>query len=201
MHLIIVSWSKFLREWDTLHLADLEQLYEGEEDAELPGTFLQPPATVAAIADAEKRLGIQLPPAHLELLQVTNGWPVGDPLDPGSMRLLPVEEVAWFADSCASMLDSWAKPLEGTPEEDTGPSIDGEAEPCEFMVSHLRRTLLISSDCDGDVILLNPQRRTSHGYWEAWLLSPQLPGAARYASLHHLLRSERASLQGRIDAA
>jgi hypothetical protein len=63
----------------------------------------------------------------------------------------------------------------------------------------IRASLLISNQSEGQVLLLNPLRKTANGDWEGWLLSPKLPGAARYAGLYRLLRSERSALEREIE--
>jgi hypothetical protein len=69
-----------------------------------------------------------------------------------------------------------------------------DQDPARFRSRYLAECLLISEPVTfpNDRLLLNPGVRFGDGEWEAWLMSPQLPGAIRYQSFVELMERLRA---------
>src|SRR5689334_13022976 len=88
-------------DWTTL-LRDLnEVVFRSElrlslpESARMSGWCGNPPATNEEILDAEKRLGVVLPPSYRLFLRHSNGWAVFSSFID---RLWPVQQIARFKD-------------------------------------------------------------------------------------------------------
>ncbi len=106
------------------------------------------PASEAAVAAAEERLGVRLPPSYRNFLLTSDGWN-----SIGLLDLLEVEEIGWFADKAADLLEVWEE-LEDFTEE---PAI-------------LRQCLLISVDegGSGGNWLLDADSVGEDGEWTAY---------------------------------
>ena len=189
---------EMLREWNELLRRDLRQLYR-EEEIELPEWLGGPPAQQEALANLERRIGCKLPANYAAFLKLADGWPLGDPLDPTDQRLLSASEVGWLRNNDPSLIDAWASG-ESEAEIEVPPSIRGEADPCVFNSAHVREALLISNVVDGEALLLNPCTVDERGSWEAWILSPQAPGAWRFQSFEHLAERYFEDLKDRAAA-
>jgi hypothetical protein len=87
------------------------------------------PADEQAVAAAEERLGVRLPPTYRGFLLTSNG---GECI--GSLTLLAVDKIGWFAEMEAWLIEAWSDP-----------SLDFFADNLEM----LKRCLLISSDEGG----------------------------------------------------
>ncbi len=116
-------------------------------------------ATEEQITDAEKRLGIQLPPDYRQLLALTNGWRGFNNYPLMFVDLLTIEEIKWFArdDRIATWKNSF--------------SVDHKAKGqwyWDVPEDHFHSTLLIGESDGNECILLNPRVKTSYGDWEAW---------------------------------
>ncbi|MEU4830651.1 SMI1/KNR4 family protein [Streptosporangium sp. NPDC023615] len=148
---------------------------------------LHPPATEAEIRELEERLGAELPPSYRQLLLLTDGWGSDD-----DCRLLRVEEVGRLRDADPSLAECWSepKPENSWSVPDELYFVYGrEQDSIRYRGEYVPDTLLIGYWADG-AALLNPHVRTSEGEWEAWYLSPSLPGADRYRSFWDLATDE-----------
>ena len=63
------------------------------------------PASEQTVLAVEERLGVRLPPMYRNFLLTSNGWNCIGELD-----LLKAEEIGWFAEREAWLLDSWSGP-------------------------------------------------------------------------------------------
>jgi hypothetical protein len=109
------------------------------------GWLGRPGAAAEQLAQLEDRLGKALPPSYRALLEASNGF-----LQPGMLvpRLLPVEEVDWFAANNRSTIEA--------------------LRPFGDMSDILAATLQISArEIAGTAVyLLNPRKVTADGEWE-----------------------------------
>jgi hypothetical protein len=103
-----------------------------------------------AVLAVEERLGVRLPPTYRNFLLTSNGWN-----GIGELDLLKVDEIGWFAELGAWLLDSWS-----------GPGLEFFAEDLE----RLKRCLLISGgDCGSSgYLLLHADSGDENGEWTAY---------------------------------
>lgn len=110
-----MSMAELARRWDDLLLADAEVLGRWQPTREVvaSGSLLRPPASEEQIADAERRLGCELPSSYREFLLVSDGaygdlrgvtmWDLdqgAEPAPPESdvvgVGFLPVADLRWL---------------------------------------------------------------------------------------------------------
>jgi SMI1 / KNR4 family (SUKH-1) len=154
--LTVTEWREFLSAYSVKYLASEEfcsALEEGREpwftEAHRAAGWLgRQPAGEAAVAAAEERLGVRLSPSYRNFLLASDGWN-----SIGLLDLLEVEEIGWFADKAADLLEIWEE-LEDFTEE----------------LAILRRCLLISVDDGGSGgnWLLHADSVREDGEWTAY---------------------------------
>lgn len=150
-----------------------------------------PGATAEQLTEAERRLGITLPPSYRTFLQISNGWPLPGYTVP---RLFSTHEIEWLQQQDPQVVAIWTyDPLPITLSETE--YLDYSQHAHEFRAEHLKTALAISERewAGSAVYLLNPQVITTDGEWEAWLFAHWLPGVIRYPSFHTLIEAERAN--------
>ncbi|PWI45083.1 SMI1/KNR4 family protein [Streptomyces sp. ICBB 8177] len=154
--LTVPEWREFLSVHSAKHLASkgfraaLEErrapwFTEAHRDT---GWLGREPASEAAVAAAEERLGVRLPPTYRNFLLVSNGWN-----SIGLLDLREVEEIGWFTEKAADLLDVWEELEDFTGE-----------------LAILRRCLLISVDegGSGGNWLLHADSVREDGEWTAY---------------------------------
>lgn len=187
------DWKAFLTTW-------MQELLRREGD--VPGIHPQvratnwlgfPGASEAQFQDAERRLGVSLPPSYRAFLRTTNGWrQIRDWVPTSAGHLLPVEGIDWFAVREKDWLDTWMTGVRSyggpfhIPDNEYfvyGPGQDS----CKFRDEYLAASLAISTEGDGAIYLLNPKVLTREGEWEAWFFSNWAAGASRYRSFQEMM--------------
>jgi len=189
-----------------------------------PDSILRPPASEAAIAALEARLGATLPPSYRGFLAISDGaaaFPVLGLVaeDPGSVAigatgLRDAARVDWIRKGDRSMIAIWTAPdmvwWEVDPEDhpfyarlvpereyllpDIGEHPGGGGE----KGGHLRNVLEVSSCIDGYATYLNPLVVDADGEWEAWDFGTKTLGAVRYRSFRALIEADIAQMERRI---
>jgi len=149
-----------------------------------------PPADETQLLEAEARLGIALPASYREFLKVTNGWPIAGPFVD---RILPVQEIDWFAKKSEEWIRDWRLGLSiglqlSYTDPGAGNSLEGNA--LWFDEKYLDSALQISEGGIG-VYLLNPRVKYEGEEWEAWVFEAET-GVARFPSFWHLMQAEYA---------
>ncbi|BAJ26498.1 MULTISPECIES: SMI1/KNR4 family protein [Kitasatospora] len=154
------------------------------------------PATEAAVAAAEARLGRPLPPSLREFLLVTDGW-----RNAGLFieRMAGTTELAWLRDTPDR---TWIRTWEGLAEdagegEDTDG--DGDADDHDAWLTRqarvLARSLRLSLAGDSAVMLLDPEDVDEDGEWAGyWLASWSGLGPERFGSFAELMYRQWRSL-------
>ena len=167
-----VSWRRMLKQWGDAILAcgDVPALTGA-------ATACFPPATDAAIADAERRLGVRLPPSYRAFLQVSNGWWIDGTAGP--IRLWGVEQIGRLGDLDPELVAIW----DGLGGDEGGPTDD----PALLPNDHLADAIQISKDNDG-FYLLNPGIEPEPGEWQAAFFANWVPGAACQPSFGAMMR-------------
>ncbi|AEW98340.1 SMI1/KNR4 family protein [Streptantibioticus cattleyicolor] len=112
----VAEWRGFLEDYSAKFLAS-DYLRQAEADGQAPfpvsdtqresGWLGREPATEEEVRAAEERLGVRLPPAYRSFLLTSNGWNSIGPVD-----LLKADEIAWFAEREAWLVDAWSEPGE-----------------------------------------------------------------------------------------
>ncbi len=169
--------------------------------AELPGAVRESgwlgksPATDDQIAQAERRLKIQLPPSYREFLRISNGW---ERTTQFIAEVWGTEKIDWFRKNHRDWIGAYTQPLQYGPRAEV-PDQDyfGYGEhAADFRPAHLKETLQISEVGDDAVYLLNPQVIGHDGEWEAWFFANWLPGAHRYRSFAEMMQGEHSQFAG-----
>jgi hypothetical protein len=147
--------------------------------------------TDAAIAAAEARLGVRLPPSYrAHVLRDGPGHRrsmPGAPGDHASPPLLSVDEIDRFE----ALEPEWLAAFRQGYEAGGGGAAavhDDPDDPATIRVDELGGAIVISAVVDERVLLLNPAQVGSDGEWEAWDFANWYPGAYRYPSFAELMR-------------
>ena len=165
------DWKSFLQQMnDTI-------LTEGfVEEFSLPPDVIEKewigyePATEEQITEAETRLGMNLPSSYREFLKTSNGWRVCNPyMD----EVFSVDKIDFTRHTDPDLVALWENDRAG-------------AEVAS--VSDMSHTIQISAWTDMAVLLLNPQKTTSEGEWEAWFYTDNIPGAEVFPSFWDLMQ-------------
>jgi cell wall assembly regulator SMI1 len=188
------NWQEFLSQWNRELLASADAYTQTLPPEVIASGWLgYPGANDKQIAQAERRLGVSLPPSYREFLKTTNWWRM---TSPSIDKLWSVEEVEWFAVRHQGWIDAWiegARQYGGNllPIADEEYFVYGEGQ-IEYLVrpEYLQTALEISDRGDSAIYLLNPQVCTVDGEWEAWFFANWLAGAARYRSFWELMEAE-----------
>lgn len=142
--------------------------------------FTAPGLDETALAALESRLGATLPPSYRDFLRASDG------LCSAFLMLLPGQEVGWLRDIDPETIDGWCD--NDDEASDAEYAVYGPAQDCIHMrTRHLHNALQISTNIDGDVLLLIPDVRFGEE-WEAWHLGAKNPGAYRYRSFTELFQ-------------
>jgi hypothetical protein len=145
------------------------------------------PASESEIAEAEKRLGVRLPPSYRTFLTVSNGW---RPFSSFIERLLPVQEIDWLRSADPKGLAALQRCYQ---EYDVSDSEYLDYETPEHSVALRHRyypdCLLVGKawEGEGDMVLLNSKIVFPDEEWEAIFFANWLPGNERFRSFGDLV--------------
>jgi hypothetical protein len=160
--------------------ADILEAGEFEEDVSaeaVAGQWLgSEGASEQALAAAESRLGVELPPSYRSFLSTTDGF---GPIGFFVRRLRPVGELVWLRDEDPELIAIWTE---------------------ETQESELAGTLAVSDQYDGARILLNPSVVDADGDWEAWFFAHWVPGEERHSSFRTLVEEMHRSFVEQLRA-
>lgn len=175
-------WRALLEQWSAAVLDSPDYAASLPPEVKESGWLGFAPASPAAMAAAEARLGRALPPSYRQFLEVSNGWRlVGIP---SVTRLLPIEETEWMARRHPEWIDAWMAGAGGF-EEAGG---DEAYQPEDL------RGALVISDGEDAIFLLNPRVVSAAGESEAWLFDVEA-GIDGYASFWELMQAEYEALR------
>jgi hypothetical protein len=172
------DWRKVLKQWSDAMIASGEYAHLLAADGPTPNWAGFPPASEAAIAEAEHRLKLRLPDSYRQFLKVSNGWWLEGTVGP--TRLWPVEEIRLLAEVDPETVAIWSAG-HAQPEAD--------ADPGELPDSHFSAVVQISEDNDGRY-LLNPLIKPGAHEWQAAFFAPWVPGAECYESFQRLMEEK-----------
>ena len=178
------EWKELLFQWskDILGNAKYKEYVPADAIDKEQGRIGYPGADEFLLAEAESRLGVALPNSYKEFLKITNGWPIaGQYVE----RILPVQEIDWFATKSREWIEAWRYGLRIGLNEGNFSVLKKNLW---FNEEHLDSALQISEGGFG-VYLLNPQVKFEHGEWEAWVFESET-GAELYRSFWELMLAE-----------
>ncbi|QKW32862.1 SMI1/KNR4 family protein [Actinomadura sp. NAK00032] len=161
-----MEWRPWLRRWSDEWVRSAGP----EADPEVARTRWLgfAPAAEQAVAAAEARIGVRLPPAYREFLLTTDGW-----RDAGMFvwRMRDTSDIGWLRDLEPYWDDGWAELCE-----------DEREGTC------LSRGLLISREADAGILFLDPGSVDDSGEWAAYsLFSWRAEPPERFASFTALM--------------
>jgi hypothetical protein len=122
-----------------------------------------PPASETAIAEAEARLGVKLPPSYREFLSITNGWRSCCDFPIGICDLDPVEKLRRFvdADRRIGALEGYLRSFGSRPMAERPKDFRAPEE-------ELRPSLAIGVGDGNEYLLLTPAVIDTRGEWKVW---------------------------------
>lgn len=184
------SWNDFLFCWQEQTVSKLssqEELYtEYEKQVFSSQKQMFQPASQDDINQLEQRLGVELPTSYTDFLSATNGW-IQLQLDAEDGLLLDTDNVDYLRDKYPDWYDVWAKQQPG---EFTVKYVNDyrKHDPALFPPELLKDAIAISDLVDSGLYLLVPNAKVSGDGWEAWFMSSELPGAARFPNFEYLMK-------------
>lgn len=157
----------------------------------------------ALLDDLEKSIGRKLPKSYRDFAMVTGGqWlveSVGETPDinvPSHLSL--IRSIRDFKSADPFHWGIWNEAASKTFELEISPTKyyrygyfekPGEGQDsAHYRVKEIGSLIKVGELEQGTVLLINPFEITSDGEWEAWMLSPQFPGAVRYRSFAELMQ-------------
>lgn len=172
-----LNWQDALKRW-----------HEVSSAAGQPTPVPSPGVSERDLLQAEKRLGVRLPPSYKAFLSCADGW---EGICFYINRLRPLAEVEWLIRSDPSWIDAFA--IEGDTSKFGGlKRIEyfsySEHASQFYSEPQLAETLQISDVGDAAVVVLNPCVVTEDEEWEAWVIASWLPGVRRYPSFAEMFR-------------
>jgi hypothetical protein len=142
-------------------------------------------ASLRSIEDAEKKLGMMLPPSYRDFLLTSNGF---RQISHFAGELCAVADIDWTKNKDPEFIQILSEVDVAVTDEEY--YVYGEEQRSEnFRFEFLKATLQISEWVDGSVVLLNPLVRFGEE-WEAWVYANWHPGAHRYRSFRELMEEE-----------
>jgi hypothetical protein len=195
------DWTRFLQRWSTEWIS-VATAPDTPEHRRFPAEVVDAgwlgagPASAAAIAAAEERLGVRLPPSYRQFLAISDGWRYTTPFIDD---LLPVDEVGWFRDLNTEWLEIWADGeldpddrnvlLYDLPVDEDEGDLDVSLD-----LRLMARGLQISGSGDAAVLLLDPGDVGPDGEWAGYFFANWMPGLGeRRPSFAALMRAEHTS--------
>jgi hypothetical protein len=171
-----VNWKPWLARWSREWISSAES-GTLESNVLRDGWLGYAPATPDAIAAAETRLGVRLPPSYRDFLLTTDGW-----RDAGMFvsQMRDTSSVGWLADIESFWAEGWDEFYAPDGGED-----DPEAR------NPFSRGLMISLEADAGVLFLDPEDVDGVGEWAAyshfsWRAEPPTRFPSFTALMEHL---------------
>ncbi|WP_322500057.1 SMI1/KNR4 family protein [Kangiella aquimarina] len=184
------DWNDFLYCWQKQTFSKLstqEELYtEYEKEVFSSQKQMFEPASEEDINQLEQTLGVSLPVSYTDFLSATDGW-IQLQLDAEDGLLLDSTNVGYLRDKYPEWYDLWAKQQPG---EFTKKYVNdyNEQDPATFPPEFLKDAIAISELVDSGLYLLVPNAKEVGDGWEAWFMSSELPGAARFPNFEYLMK-------------
>lgn len=187
---VAMDWRPWLSRWSREWISTAES-GELEPEVARDGWLGYPPAPPDAVAAAEARLGVRLPPSYREFLLTTDGWRHAGMF---VWRMRDTSSVGWLADIESFWAEGWDEFDAPEPDED-GDQVPAARNP--FV-----KGLMVSLEADSGVLFLDPEDVDEAGEWAAysqfsWRVEPpaRFPSFAAlmedlYAEFHRLRHPE-----------
>jgi hypothetical protein len=174
------DWPELLEKFSHAFVRDRWYQLELPDEVVESGWLGYPGAEESAIAAAEERLGLTLPPSYRSFLRTSDGFRRAGVRDICPVHQIDRVKTMWPDRDWSQEPDiADAKYFVYGPDQD----------PVNVRFSYLPECIAVSEYIEGDMYVLNPAVRFGDE-WEAWLLSSPLPGANRYRSFWELMVDE-----------
>jgi hypothetical protein len=179
---LAVDWKPWLIRWSREWIASAKPR-ELEPDTVRDGWLGYAPATPDAVAAAEARLGVRLPPSYRDFLLTTDGWRHAG-IFVSQMR--GTSSLSWLRDVESFWAEHWDEFYAPEDDDDDDYSDEGPESRNPF-----RPALLISLEADSGILFLNPEDVNEAGEWAAyshfsWRAEPPVRFDSFTALMEHL---------------
>ena len=159
-----------VREWDEALRAELPAYARLVPEAEARGSVLREPASEEAIAAAEQRLGVALPPSYRSFLLLSDGADAGvfgaskvvRLLGADGGGLLRVADVVPLSESVPFLVPQWLDAMGEFADQQEEPSLDASVDVFDFAPGE--DALLITVPEQHEIVALVP----FDGEWQVW---------------------------------
>jgi hypothetical protein len=153
-----------------------------------------PPASEEEIVEAERRIGLTLPPSYRSFLSVSNCW---RPYDNFVERLLPVQEIKPYRDADPKDLAAIQRMDEDDISDSDYVDYDSEEHSGALRPRYYADSILVSQawGVESERVLLNPSIISIDGEWEVIFSAYWIPGNHRFRSFLEFVKYSVGSLQ------
>lgn len=202
-----LAWADLLEQLSRLQIQTSGPRHRqdaAEGISEPPARLLRAPASPTAIAEAERRIGLSLPPSYRAFLSHSDG--LHDPWTAdGEPWLLPVTEVANMATRLPEQLATLKESLSGLERDGNAPvilvlpGVDFAAEPKRLVADQLDAMLVVGiGGIYDDFVLLTPDLAETPGEMGVLQLSQDLmatgyPSFRAFIEAHYAIAKLRSS--------
>ena len=151
-----MDWKPWLTRWTREWISTTEAAELDPETAR-EGWLGCAPATPNAVAAAEARLGVRLPPSYREFLLTTDGWRHAGMF---VWRMRDTSSVGWLADIESFWAEGW--------DEFWAPERDEDDDQDPAARNPFSKALMVSLEADAGVLFLDPEDVDEAGEWAAY---------------------------------
>ena len=188
------DWANFLRIWNETLLThardngELDDVIDSEDNTPeqpMSAWLGYAPASEQQLLTLEQRLQTSLPPSYRSFLLTSNGFRQPSNTVP---QLYSIQHVDWYRNTNQQTIDIWLGGfLELQESNPNSPALSDDAfEPdLPFMLQ-----ISAEEEMGSAVYLLNPQKISEQGEWQALYFAHWIPGACKYSSFWELMQAE-----------
>lgn len=172
-----LSWQEILEKLSALSIKTEPDMFTPEQKTNK--WIGKEPASVQAIEEAEKRLGLKLPDDYKEFLKVSNGFPEFPLVNP---VLASAEEINFLVEAYKVYENGILDITKDYPDEEKG-----------TIGEYVERGIAISRFPAEQEVWLIPSEDGNE--WECWFFASWIPGEDRYKSFRHYIEAKIQQLE------